>query len=53
MRWWFAVCGPDGKIVTTAVSSTPTDKIQEVFAVICQEKIAEMKTYVDDALRSV
>jgi hypothetical protein len=44
--------GPDGKIVTTAVSSTPTDKIPGgIRGDIAKKKIAEMKTYVDDALQ--
>jgi hypothetical protein len=44
--------GPDGKIVTTAVSSTPTDKIPGgIRGDIAKKKIAEMKAYVDDALQ--
>ena len=44
--------GPDGKIVTTAVSATPTDKIPGgIRGDIAKKKIAEMKAYVDDALQ--
>jgi hypothetical protein len=44
--------GADGKIVTTAVSSTPTDKIPGgIRGDIAKKKIAEMKTYVDDAIQ--
>jgi len=44
--------GPDGKIVTTAVSSNPTEKIPGgIRGNIAKKKIAEMKTYVDDALQ--
>jgi hypothetical protein len=44
--------GPDGKIVTTAVSSSPTDKVPGgIRGDIAKKKIAEMKAYVDDALQ--
>jgi hypothetical protein len=44
--------GPDGKLVTTAVSSTPTDPppTRGIRGDIARKKIAEMKTYVDDAV---
>jgi hypothetical protein len=44
--------GPDGKIVTTAVSSNPTEPIPGgIRGNIAKKKIEEMKTYVDDALQ--
>ena len=43
--------GPDGKIVTTAVSATPTSEPPGgIRGNIAKKKIAEMKTYVDDAI---
>jgi hypothetical protein len=44
--------GPDGKMVTTAVSSTPTDPppTRGIRGDIARKKIAEMKTYVDNAV---
>ena len=43
--------GSDGKIVTTAVSSTPAEKLPGgIRGDIAKKKIAEMKTYVDDAI---
>jgi hypothetical protein len=44
--------GPDGKMVTTAVSSTPTDPppTRGIRGDIARKKIAEMKTYVDNAM---
>jgi hypothetical protein len=45
--------GPDGKMVTTAVSSTPTDPppTSGIRGNIAKKKIAEMKTYVDNAVQ--
>ncbi len=44
--------GPDGKIVTTAVSSTPAKPLPGgIRGDIAKKKIEEMKTYVDDALQ--
>jgi len=45
--------GPDGKMVTTAVSSTPTDPppTRGIRGDIARKKIAEMKAYVDDAVQ--
>lgn len=43
--------GPDGKVVATAVSATPTEKLPGgIRGNIARKKIAEMKTYVDDAI---
>lgn len=43
--------GPDGKIVTTAVSSTPAKPLPGgIRGDIARKKIKEIKTYVDDAL---
>jgi hypothetical protein len=44
--------GPDGKMVTTAVSSTPTSAppTRGIRGDIAKNKIADMKTYVDDAM---
>ncbi len=44
--------GPDGKLVTTAVSSTPTDPppTRGIRGDIARKKIAEIKTYVDNAI---
>jgi len=44
--------GPDGKLVTTAVSSTPTDPppTRGIRGDIARKKMAEMKTYVDNAI---
>jgi hypothetical protein len=44
--------GPDGKMVTNVVSSTPTDPPPDkgIRGDIARKKIAEMKTYVDDAV---
>ncbi len=44
--------GPDGKMVTTAVSSTPTDPppTRGIRGDIARKKIAEMKTYIDNAM---
>jgi hypothetical protein len=44
--------GPDGKMVTTAVSSTPTDPppTKGIRGDIARKKIAEMKTYIDNAV---
>src|SRR5664279_3139722 len=44
--------GPDGKMVTTAVSSTPTDPppTKGIRGDIARKKIGEMKTYVDNAV---
>ena len=44
--------GSDGKIVTTAVSSTPAEKLPGgIRGDIAKKKIAEMKAYVDDAIK--
>jgi hypothetical protein len=44
--------GPDGKIVTTAVSSTPAKPLPGgIRGDIARKKIAEIKTYVEDALQ--
>ena len=45
--------GPDGKMVTTAVSSTPTDPPPDrgIRGDIARKKIAEMKTYIDNAVQ--
>jgi hypothetical protein len=44
--------GSDGKIVTTAVSSTPAKPLPGgIRGDIARKKIAEVKTYVDDALQ--
>jgi hypothetical protein len=45
--------GPDGKIVTTAVSSVATDPppTKGIRGNIARKKIAEMKTYVDSAVK--
>jgi hypothetical protein len=44
--------GSDGKIVTTAVSSTPAEKLPGgIRGDIAKKKIAEMKAYVDDAVK--
>jgi hypothetical protein len=44
--------GPDGKIVTTAVSSTPAKPLPGgIRGNIAKKKIDEIKTYVDDALQ--
>ncbi len=44
--------GPDGKIVTTAVSSTPAKPLPGgIRGDIAKKKIEEIKTYVDDALK--
>ena len=45
--------GPDGKMVTTAVSSTPTDPPPDrgIRGDIARNKMAEMKTYVDNAIQ--
>ena len=44
--------GSDGKIVTTAVSSTPAEKLPGgIRGDIAKKRIAEMKTYVDDAIK--
>ena len=44
--------GPDGKMVTTAVSSTPTDPppTRGIRGDIARKKIAEMKAYIDNAM---
>ena len=44
--------GPGGKMVTTAVSSTPTDPppTRGIRGDIARKKIAEMKTYIDNAM---
>jgi hypothetical protein len=44
--------GPDGKLVTTAVSSTPTDPppTKGIRGNIARKKMGEMKTYIDNAL---
>src|SRR3982751_2684494 len=44
--------GPDGKMVTTAVSSTPTDPppTRGIRGNIARKKMAEMKTYIDNAM---
>src|ERR1035438_3672201 len=43
--------GPDGKIVTTAVSSTPAKPLPGgIRGNIAKKKIDEIKTYVEDAL---
>src|SRR5450432_1338142 len=45
--------GPDGKMVTTAVSAVATDPppTKGIRGDIARKKIAEMKTYVDDAVK--
>jgi hypothetical protein len=45
--------GPDGKMVTTAVSAVATDPppTSGIRGDIARKKIAEMKTYVDDAVK--
>jgi hypothetical protein len=45
--------GPDGKMVTTAVSAVATDPppTRGIRGDIARKKIAEMKTYVDDAVK--
>jgi hypothetical protein len=44
--------GPDGKIVTTAVSSTPAKPLPGgIRGNIAKKKIEEIKTYVEDALQ--
>jgi len=44
--------GPDGKIVTTAVSSTPAKPLPGgIRGDIARKKIEEIKTYVEDALQ--
>ncbi len=44
--------GPDGKIVTTAVSSTPAKPLPGgIRGDMAKKKIEEIKTYVDDALQ--
>jgi hypothetical protein len=45
--------GPDGKMVTTAVSSKPTDPppTRGIRGDIARKKMAEMKTYIDDAVQ--
>ncbi|HMC85651.1 MAG TPA: hypothetical protein VKI61_08995 [Chitinophagaceae bacterium] len=44
--------GPDGKMVTTAVSSTPTDPppTRGIRGDIARKKMGEMKTYIDNAI---
>jgi hypothetical protein len=44
--------GPGGKMVTTAVSNTPTDPppTRGIRGDIARKKIAEMKTYIDNAM---
>src|SRR5579863_5623539 len=46
--------GPDGKTVTTAVSSTPTDPAptKGIRGDIARKKMAEMKTYIDNAMKT-
>ncbi|HET7000872.1 MAG TPA: hypothetical protein VFI33_06175 [Puia sp.] len=46
--------GPDGKMVTTAVSSTPTDPppTRGIRGDIARKKMAEMKTYIDNAMKT-
>ncbi len=46
--------GPDGKMVTTAVSSTPTDPppTKGIRGDIARKKMAEMKTYIDNAVKT-
>jgi len=44
--------GADGKIVTTAVSSTPSSKLPGgIRGDIARKKIADLKDYVDDAIK--
>jgi hypothetical protein len=45
--------GPDGKMVTTAVSSNPTDPppTRGIRGDIARKKMAEMKTYIDNAVQ--
>jgi len=45
--------GPDGKMVTTAVSSKPTDPppTRGIRGDIARKKMAEMKTYIDNAVQ--
>ena len=44
--------GPDGKLVTTAVSSTPTDPppTKGIRGNIARKKMGEMKTYIENAM---
>jgi hypothetical protein len=44
--------GPDGKVVTTAVSNTPADSsaTKGIRGDIARKKMADMKTYIDKAL---
>jgi hypothetical protein len=43
--------GPDGKLVTTATTSTPSSKLPGgIRGDIARKKIADLKTYVDDAI---
>ena len=44
--------GPDGKLVTTAVSSTPTSDppTRGIRGDIARKKIEELKTYIDEAM---
>jgi hypothetical protein len=46
--------GPDGKVVTTAVSATPTDPppTKGIRGDIARKKMAEMKTYIDNAMKT-
>jgi hypothetical protein len=46
--------GPDGKMVTTAVSSTPTDPppTKGIRGDIARKKMGEMKTYIDNAMKT-
>ena len=46
--------GPDGKMVTTAVSSMPTDPVptKGIRGDIARKKMGEMKTYIDNAMKT-
>jgi len=46
--------GPDGKVVTTAVSSTPTDPAptKGIRGDIARKKMNEMKAYIDNAMKT-
>ncbi len=46
--------GPDGKMVTTAVSSTPTKAppTRGIRGAVAKNKIDEMKDYIDDAIKT-
>jgi len=46
--------GPDGKVVTTAVSSTPTDPppTKGIRGDIARKKMDEMKTYIENAMKT-